>query len=798
MRIAIVTSLDNEVGLKRDHGVLRRLLEGAGHEVVGIDFRKPRVSGSFDLAIFLEVFDPALLDLAPRLWAVPNPEWWFASWTPDLPRFEAVLCKTQDAERIFSGLGARAMLVGFGAEDRFDASVPRQRRFLHVAGQSELKGTEAVLGAWEQHAIPHPLTIVARKLKLTVRSKAVTLLRRVSDLDLRKLQNECAFSLQPSQYEGFGHVLHEALSCGAILATTAAPPMDQVRAPFLIVPTSFAAKELAQLARVDADGVRDAVEKMWAATDADVEGYRSEARENYLTSRAGFEQAFLSLVKGASRPATGSGDRRPLPMAEPPSEPPLGAVDSVPRLTIVLPAHRSGAELVLRTVMALRWQTSEPGAFEVVIAADGGDPNGGLALAALAATDPSRPGRAFACRVVESPRPRGDVPHRNHARNAGWRAGRGTLCWMLDADFLLPPHAVEHLLAEHDKAIAIGRPAVFSPCLSGVGAIGPEAWISKSSVWVTSGDRADYESAIDCGPVSPAWGGYPERYSGPSAPASSLLADLPEGMPVLWRVLLEALDGFDEGFGEWGGDKEELVDRVKGCARAGLLEVRLLSSVRALHQPHTIDAQAFSPEARPRTRERERRARLITTLATWWRVRLDKVRVALEASGLAGGPVEIQQPSQYPAGVPLPPDLASVVLRQLQARSRRDQSSCLVVGRWAHDLSISLSVGGVNASECSLTDLARISHRSLKLLVIVDVLAGLTGDDFPRTVAEVKRACAEGAAVVFVERTKMGSRGGSGLRAPMDFQRLFKGLSVAGQRSAKDEVFTVLAGRLVA
>jgi glycosyltransferase involved in cell wall biosynthesis len=50
----------------------------------------------------------------------------------------------------------------------------------------------------------------------------------LTDNQLRALQNASEVHVQPSQAEGYGHVIGEGMSCGAVVVTTDAPPMNEL------------------------------------------------------------------------------------------------------------------------------------------------------------------------------------------------------------------------------------------------------------------------------------------------------------------------------------------------------------------------------------------------------------------------------------------------------------------------------------------------------------------------------------------------------------------------------------------
>src|SRR5206468_4109481 len=87
---------------------------------------------------------------------------------------------------------------------------------------------------------------------------------RISDDDLLNLMNRCAIHVCPSITEGFGHTIHEALSCAAVLITTDAPPMNELTrdCAILVKPARSGTMGLATTYHVDppdlAAGVRQA------------------------------------------------------------------------------------------------------------------------------------------------------------------------------------------------------------------------------------------------------------------------------------------------------------------------------------------------------------------------------------------------------------------------------------------------------------------------------------------------------------------------------------------------------------
>jgi len=312
-----IMSRANGGGLQRDLQLVAAVLAGAGYAVQAVGFgnekgvRALRIAGMRvaalwrgrpDLQLSLEHVYPQALGLARRNLLMPNPEWFRPHYRPQLPRFDALLCKTRHAAAIFAALGCRTRHVGFTSDDRMDSNVPRERRFLHLAGRSPVKGTEAVLAAWRRHPEWPTLVVVQNRRNARPGASADNIDHRVghvADAELRRLQNACRFHICPSEAEGFGHSLAEALGVGAINITTDGEPMNELVTAshgVLVPPARIGELGLARRFFVDPEGVEQAVERALRLDAATVAAMSAGARAAYEALDTGFRQALPQAV----------------------------------------------------------------------------------------------------------------------------------------------------------------------------------------------------------------------------------------------------------------------------------------------------------------------------------------------------------------------------------------------------------------------------------------------------------------------------------------------------------------------
>ena len=298
MNIAIVTNM-NGIGLQRDYELLNGYLrDELHHSVAGIQFDDAREMGDniYDLAIYLEVAPRSLMNISERRWAFLNPDWCKPDVIQVVDRsFEKIFAKTREGQRIFEELfPGRVHYTGFMARDQYEKRITRRPWFLHVGGNSSLRGTETVLDAWRWRkngkSIESTLILISSTVKDEDLPPHVRLYDHVDEEELKVYQNECMFHLYPSGTEGWGHALHEALSVGACIITTGRPPMSEIDGCYYLESKRASKYNLADVWEVDALEIIEAVECVGKMKAADIDSARM--RKQFLDGNESFKKLF--------------------------------------------------------------------------------------------------------------------------------------------------------------------------------------------------------------------------------------------------------------------------------------------------------------------------------------------------------------------------------------------------------------------------------------------------------------------------------------------------------------------------
>jgi glycosyltransferase involved in cell wall biosynthesis len=316
-RLIRVISRDNGGGLSRDLQVVADVLRSGGRyrvEVLGFGtvrfanhLRELRLAlrsllrGRADLQIFLERVYPRCLGAGRRNALVPNPEWFRHKWLRWLPRFGRVLCKTRQAERRFAALGPATAFIGFCSDDCYRPEIPRERACLHVAGRSSAKGTAVLLQTWARHPEWPRLTVVqSTKKSRPIQAENIDYLTGYLDQhELRRLQNAHRFHLCPSEVEGFGHYIMEALSVGAVVITTDGAPMNELVSAdrgILIAPVGEGEDNFGVRYRIDAAGIERAMAQALALAPMQCDALGTAARSFFEARQREFGERLQAAV----------------------------------------------------------------------------------------------------------------------------------------------------------------------------------------------------------------------------------------------------------------------------------------------------------------------------------------------------------------------------------------------------------------------------------------------------------------------------------------------------------------------
>lgn len=303
-------------GLKQDAGIVQAVLQGRHpvslnvlhrgnlhlpHRQLALGLRKP-FSRRRNVMIFFENLSRSWMRCGDASILIPNQEWMRSHTSQFIQDCREIWCKSRYAERIFLERGLSVRHIGFSSNDLYLPDVPKDyAACVHIAGRSELKGTATLLNVWKRHPEWPVLTVVSRHpYLLRHRSPNIDIVTEYLDRSsLQRLMNRAGIHLCPSETEGFGHYISEALSTQAIVITTDAPPMNELVQEGFGFLAGFAGRSPAgygERFQVDADSLEMAISRALALTPREKTRMGERARASFLANRLQFEAGFLEAV----------------------------------------------------------------------------------------------------------------------------------------------------------------------------------------------------------------------------------------------------------------------------------------------------------------------------------------------------------------------------------------------------------------------------------------------------------------------------------------------------------------------
>jgi Glycosyl transferases group 1 len=324
MKRVNLVAWDNGFGLTRNLRLLGGALADGGHAVSVSAIRRgklakvlgplkvrtqiawDRLRGAdarrYDVNLMLEHVRPEYFPIARHNVLMPHPEWFVKRDLDAFAGIQRVFALTHHAVPIFQRLGAPVDFVSFTSEDRRDASVPRERAFFHLAGRSANKGTARLLDLWRLHPEWPLLTVVQNPRSATPGAPAANIRHLIDYLDdaqLRQLQNSHRFHLCPSEAEGFGHYLVEAMAIGAVTLTLDAAPMNEMVTPergVCIAVARTGTQNQAVTHFFDEAAMAAAVQRMIGLDDVELDRLGAAARDWFLANDRDFRQRINAAV----------------------------------------------------------------------------------------------------------------------------------------------------------------------------------------------------------------------------------------------------------------------------------------------------------------------------------------------------------------------------------------------------------------------------------------------------------------------------------------------------------------------
>lgn len=299
-----ITGVNNEVGIGLDKKILKEALENLGHHVIvdqpNQNFSNDPNSANIDINIFLQRIIKDNIPNAKLNWFIPNPEW-YQQPLSFLEDIDLVLCRTHEIERIFKDLHPNVYQLGFTSQDIHSNEIEKDfNKYLHLAGKSIHKATNKVVELWNQNLLlPHLNLVISRTNKFSLTNPNVSWINHWIPLeDLNKIQHSCGIHICPSEVEGYGHYIVEAMSMGAVIITTNAPPMNEfITDPRCLIPyEKTASRYLGTCYYISTEALKDTIENIRTLSDAELQEIGEQNKALFWKKRQEFYDNLKALI----------------------------------------------------------------------------------------------------------------------------------------------------------------------------------------------------------------------------------------------------------------------------------------------------------------------------------------------------------------------------------------------------------------------------------------------------------------------------------------------------------------------
>lgn len=220
---------DNGVGLTKDAQILETCLKDK-FEIIKTNASLNKSSNA-DINIFVQNLDRNTvihLNKNKVNILIPNLEWMTTYCLDNIKKFDFILTKSEECKKILDQHHEHVIYTGFTSIDRYNPTIEKTRKFLHFSGKSIQKYTELVVDVFNELNIP--ITIVDNTKRFTdkINSNITYIPYFVSEEESIKLFNSHNFHICISLAEGWGHYIHEAMSCKNVVIINDCSPENEL------------------------------------------------------------------------------------------------------------------------------------------------------------------------------------------------------------------------------------------------------------------------------------------------------------------------------------------------------------------------------------------------------------------------------------------------------------------------------------------------------------------------------------------------------------------------------------------
>lgn len=301
LKINLITYSSNGKGLSTDLKIIKEALEQLDCSVKILDLHETKWNRAH-INIFIQALIPEKFPMALQNWFIPNPEWYVQD-IQLLDNVKLILCRTREAERVFREMNKPTYYLGFTSPDCYQEEIQKNyRQLVHLAGGSNLKGTEIVKSVWLTSKNLPLLTVVNFFTPFIPKNLSSSSLKwistRLPEEEFRKLQNQYGVHLCTSETEGFGHYISEAMSTQAVVVTTDAPPMNEfIQDPRCLVPyVQTSTLNLATAYQIDPQQLQTKIEYLLSLSTAELKAIGEQNRSVYLQKQQEFYERLEELI----------------------------------------------------------------------------------------------------------------------------------------------------------------------------------------------------------------------------------------------------------------------------------------------------------------------------------------------------------------------------------------------------------------------------------------------------------------------------------------------------------------------